>query len=489
MSLLTDPCANYSREGLHVDVSSDKAKIIGKVVAVQGPVVDVKFETQQEVPNVFGLITTYTIDKEEVFLEVAEHLPGNIARCIAIHSTINIPRFAKAYNLGKPIEIPVGDAMYGRLVNVLGHPIDKGGEIKSDETMPIRKAHMGSLINTSEKKEKSFEVLETGLKVIDLLFPLVKGSKTGILGGAGMGKSVLTLEIIQHIVKEHEGSCVFTGIGERIREGNELYLELKHHGVLSKTMMVFGQMNEPPGARFGVAMTGITLAESIQRKNKDVLLFVDNIFRYIQAGAEISTLMGRVPSETGYQPTMMAEASEFHERIRTSQGGGSITSIEAVYVPADDLTDPAVVALFSFLDNVMVLSREKVQQGIYPAVDPLLSSSANLDIDIIGKRHVDIAHEVIRMFQKYEELRRIVLVIGVDELSMADRVTYERARKLQFFLTQPFSVAEAYTGKKGEYVPLDKTLAGCEKIMSGRVDEVPENKFYLIGALDQINNK
>lgn len=462
----------------------ENIKTQGKVVAVQGPVVDIRFETQQDVPNVFGLVTTYTVDNEEVFLEVAEHLPGNIARCISLNSTINVPRYANAYNLGKTIEIPVGDGMYGRLVNVLGQPIDKKGDILTDEKMPIRKGHMGSRVKTDVKKEKESIVLETGLKVMDLLFPLVKGSKTGILGGAGMGKSVLTLEIIQHIVKQHKGSCVFTGIGERIREGNELYLELTAHDVISKTMMVFGQMNEPPGARFGVAMTGITLAESIQRKNQDVLLFVDNIFRYIQAGAEISTLMGRVPSETGYQPTMMAEASEFHERIRSShEGGGSITSIEAVYVPADDLTDPAVVALFSFLDNVMVLSREKVQQGIYPAVDPLLSSSANLDVDIIGKRHVDVAHEVIRIFQKYEELRRIVLVIGIDELSSSDRILYERARKLQYFLTQPFFVAEAYTGKAGEYVTIDQTLSGCEKIVTGRCDSIPEEKFYLIGAL------
>lgn len=464
--------------------NNKKTKITGHVIGVQGPVVDVKFRTQEEVPNVFGLITTRTIDDEEVFLEVAEHAPGNIARCIAINSTINLSRNAEATSLGKTIEIATGDAMYGRLVNVLGEPIDKKGPIEALEKMPIRKTHMGSRINTKEKKSGGFEVMETGLKVIDLLFPLVKGTKTGILGGAGMGKSVLTLEIIQHIVKEHEGSCVFAGVGERIREGNELYHELAFHKVLDKTMMVFGQMNEPPGARFGVAMTGLTLAESIQKKNQDVLFFVDNVFRFIQAGCEISTLMGRVPSETGYQPTMMAEASEFHERIRSSQeGGGSITSIEAVYVPADDLTDPAVVTIFSFLDNVMVLSREKVQQGIYPAVEPLLSSSANLDVDIVGRRHVDIALEAIKLFQKYEELRRIVMVIGIDELSMSDRVIYERAKKLQFFLTQPFVVAESYTGKKGEYVRVDKTLDGCERIMDGRVDQKPEQEFYLIGAL------
>jgi F-type H+-transporting ATPase subunit beta len=343
---------------------------------------------------------------------------------------------------------------------------------------------MGSAVKIRKDKRRSFEVLETGIKVVDLLFPLVKGSKNGILGGAALGKSILTLEIIQHIVKKYQGSCVFVGVGERIREGNELYYELVKHDVLSKTMMVFGQMNEPPGARFGVAMTGITIAESIQRKNQDVLLFVDNIFRFVQAGAEISTLLGRVPSETGYQPTLFSEASEFHERIRSSpEGGGSITAVEAVYVPADDLTDPAVVALFSFLESVLVLSRERIQLGLYPAIDPLLSSCANLDIDIVGRRHFDIAQEAIRIFQRYEELRRIVLVVGIDELSSADRILYERARKLQNFLTQPFFVAEAYTGKKGEYVTAEETLRGCEMIIAGKCDHRQEEEFYLIGAL------
>lgn len=457
---------------------------IGKVVSVQGPVVDVKFSTPEDVPNIFSVVITHTVDKEEVVLEVAEHYPGNIARCIAINSTINLQRNTQAAVEGDSIQIPSGDTLYGRIINVLGHPIDKKGEIESIDRLPIRKANIGSQVKMDEAGCKSFEVLETGIKIIDFLFPLVKGSKTGILGGAALGKSILTLEIIQHIVKKYQGTCVFVGVGERIREGNELYYELSKHDVLSKTMMVFGQMNEPPGARFGVAMTGITMAESMQRKSQDVLLFVDNIFRFVQAGAEISTLLGRVPSETGYQPTLISEASEFHERIRTSkEAGGSITSIEAVYVPADDLTDPAVVALFSFLDSVLVLSRERVQLGLYPAVDPLHSSSANLDIDIVEKRHFEIAQEAIRVFQRYEELRRIVLVIGIDELSAADRIIYERARKLQNFLTQPFFVAEAYTGKKGEYVTLEQTLEGSDRIISGKVDQKPEGDFYLIGAL------
>lgn len=462
----------------------DNAKATGNVISVQGPVVDVKFSRQEDVPNVFSVVTVETVTKEKVILEVAEHLPGNVARCIAINSTINLQRNALARVSGGCIQIPTGESLYARIINILGEPIDQKGDITCKELLPIRKAEMGSRAKIDQESRRSFEVMETGIKIIDLLFPIVKGSKTGILGGAALGKSILTLEIIQHIVKKYRGACVFTGVGERIREGNELYFELSKHDVLSKTMMVFGQMNEPPGARFGVAMTGVTMAESIQRKNQDVLLFVDNIFRYVQAGAEISTLLGRVPSETGYQPTLISEASEFHERIRSHQeGGGSITSIEAVYVPADDLTDPAVVALFSFLDSVLVLSRERVQLGLYPAVDPLLSSCANLDPDIVGKRHFEISQEVIKIFQKYEELRRIVMVIGIDELSAADRTIYNRARRLQNFLTQPFFVAEAYTAKKGQYVNLDQTLEGCEKIISGRVDRKPEGEFYLIGAL------
>jgi F-type H+-transporting ATPase subunit beta len=461
-----------------------EAKVTGRVISVQGPVVDVKFLKPEDVPNIFNMITTRTVGGETIFLEVAEHLQGNIARCISINSTINLQRNEKADVAGASISVPVGDALYGRIINMLGQPIDMKGEFDSIEKAPIRRKEAGSLVKMEQAGHKSFELMETGIKIIDVLFPVVNGSKTGILGGAALGKSILTLEIIQHIVNRYQGSCVFTGVGERIREGNELYFELIKHGVLSKTMLVFGQMNEPPGARFGVAMTGITLAESIQRKNQDVLLFVDNIFRFVQAGAEISTLLGRVPSETGYQPTLISEVSEFHERIRTTVGsGGSMTSFEAVYVPADDLTDPAVVAIFSFLDSIMVLSRERIQLGLYPAIDPLLSSSSNLDIDIVGKRHFDIAQDIIRTFQRYEELRRIVLVIGIDELSAGDRTIYERARKLQNFLTQPFFVAEAYTGKKGEYVTRDQALEGCEKILGGKVDQRGEEEFYLIGPM------
>lgn len=453
-------------------------------MSVQGPVVDVCFDLSEDVPNIYDVIHADAVDGRRITLEVAEHLPNQIARCIAIQSTINLQRYAVATPQGRSIEIPVGDALYTRVINAIGEPLDKEGAVLSNETSPIRRPESGTKVpDFSREKRKSDEVLETGIKIIDLLYPLVKGTKTGILGGAGLGKSVITLEIIYHIVQKHEGSCVFAGIGERLREGNELYYELREHNLHKKTMMVFGQMNDPPGSRYGVAMTGITMAEAIQRQNKDVIFFADNVFRFIQAGAEISTLLGRVPSETGYQPTLIAESSEFHERIRDSQGsGGSITSIEAVYVPADDLTDPAVVAIFTFLNSLMVLSRERVQMGLYPAIDPLQSSSSNLDPDVVGQRHYDVSQEAIRIFQKYEELRRIVMVIGIDELSKADRTIYERARKLQFYLTQPFAVAERYTGKKGEHVAIRQTLDGCEKIITGKMDRLQEQSFYMIGA-------
>ena len=464
---------------------SVKVQTPGKVVSVQGPVVDIRFENAADVPDVYGVVLVKTLDGRQLTLEVAEHLHNNTARCISIQSTLNLQRHAVARSTGGTIEIPVGDALYARVINCLGEPIDQQGPIESKLFSPIRRPESGTHVPDFRKEKiKGDELLETGIKIIDLLYPLVKGTKTGILGGAGLGKSVLMLEIIQHIVQKHQGSCVFAGIGERLREGNELYFDLREHGLHAKTMMTFGQMNDPPGARYSVAFAGITMAEAIQRQNKDVIFFADNVFRFIQAGAEISTLLGRVPSETGYQPTLIAESSEFHERIRDSQGsGGSITSIEAVYVPADDLTDPAVVAIFTFLNSLMVLSRERVQLGLYPAIDPLQSSSTNLDPDIVGQRHYDVSQEVIRTFQKYEELRRIVLVIGIDELSKADRTLYERARKIQNFLTQPFTVAERYTGKKGDHVPVELTLEGCEKIISGKMDKKPEQEFYMIGAL------
>ncbi|MBN1870235.1 MAG: F0F1 ATP synthase subunit beta [Candidatus Omnitrophica bacterium] len=456
----------------------------GHIIAVQGPVVDVQCLSADDVPNIHSVLRTKTVDDREVILEVAEHQAGNIARCISINSTLNLQYKTPVYFHGTSIEIPAGEDLFSRIINVMGEPIDQKGPTTVRETFPIRSIVTKHQVRSVRKGTKQYERFETGIKMIDLLFPLLKGSKTGVLGGAGLGKTVIVLEMIYQMINKHKGTCVFSGVGERVREGNELYHELSVGDILSRMVITFGQMNEPPGARFGAAMTGITIAESLQRKNKDVLLFLDNIYRYIQAGSEISTLLGRVPSETGYQPTLVSEASEFHERIRSDrEEGGSITAIETVYVPADDLTDPAVVAIFSFLDSILVLSRERIQLGLYPAIDPLQSSCSNLDPDIVGQRHYDAAQAAIRMFQKYDELKRVVLVVGVDELSQADRTIYERARKLQNFFTQPFCVAETYTGKKGAYVTIEDTIDGCERIMSGRVDHIPEEKFYMTGVL------
>jgi len=482
MKLLTSKCVNY----LHRDyyMPNKNNKLSGYVLSVQGPVVDVLCTSEEDVPNIYSLLSTKTVDDRTVNLEVAEHKSGNIARCIAINSTLNLQYKSSVYFIGPSISIPTGENLFSRIVNVMGEPIDQAGPVTVTEKIPIRTFKDDQQVRPIQKGPKKRERFETGIKMLDLLFPLLKGSKNGILGGAGLGKTVIVLEMIYQMIKAHDGTCVFAGVGERTREGNELYFECSEGGLLSRMVITLGQMNEPPGARFGAALTGITIAESLQRKNKDVLLFVDNIFRFIQAGAEISTLLGRVPSETGYQPTLISEASEFHERIRSDrEEGGSITAIETVYVPADDLTDPAVVAIFSFLDSILVLSREYIQLGLYPAIDPLLSSCANLDPDVVGQKHYDIAQDAIRTFQKYDELKRIVLVIGIDELSQADRTIYERARKLQFFFTQPFCIAESYTGKKGVYVSIDKTMEGCERIMSGRVDHIPEDKFYMIGEL------
>jgi len=348
--------------------------------------------------------------------------------------------------------------------------------------LPIRRKDIVQDLAFEDAHIGEIEILETGIMIIDLMHPLVKGSKSGILGGAGLGKSVLTLELIHNVVERHQGACIFTGVGERIREGNELYYEIEHANLLEKVGMVFGQMNEPPGARFEAVLTGITMAEHLQAQKQDVLFFVDNVFRFAQAGSEISTLMGRIPSETGYQPTLFSEMGAFQERIR-SRKDSSITALEAIFMPGDDPTDPAVVCIFSYLDSVMVLTRERIQAGLYPAIDPLQSSSAYMDPDIVGQSHFETAEEVLKVFNKYEELKRIVMVIGVEELSKADRSTFERARKLQNFLTQPFSVAEAYSGKKGEYVTTPETVDGCQKILSGDVDDRPAESFYMIEAL------
>lgn len=458
---------------------------IGKVVAVQGPVVDVRFKDIKDLPMLDEIIKVRAFDGRVILLETAEHLADNIARSIALSSTLNLQRNAEAISTGSALEIPADEALFGRIINVTGEAIDKKGKIQARNKRLVKKAAPRPFINPDRLIKGKAEIMETGIKVIDLLFPLVKGSKMGLIGGAGLGKTVLMLELIHNVITKHKGACVFTGAGERIREGNELYFEFKKENLLDKIMFAFGQMNEPPGAKFGVALTGIALAEYLQEKNKDVLFFIDNVYRFVQAGAEISTLLGRVPSETGYQPTLASEVSQFHERIR-SRENGSITAIETVYVPADDLTDPAVVTIFTYLNSIVVLSREQNQFKLYPAVDPLLSSSSNLDPAIVGKEHFDITGEVMKIFTKYKELKKIVPVVGIEELSKTDRILYERARKLQNFLTQPFFVAQSYTGKKGEYVSLADTLEGCGKIISGRMDNVPEERFYLVGNLAQI---
>jgi F-type H+-transporting ATPase subunit beta len=455
----------------------------GKIVAVYGSVVDVAFEAEK-LPIIYEIIRSTTFDESEVILEVVEHREPNICRCIALNFTYGLQRNSVCEATGKTLTVPDGESLYGRVVNVMGQPIDGKGPIDIKKNITIRNHHQAFLEKNilQENDELKFELMETGIKAIDLLSPLVKGSKTGVLGGAGLGKTILILEIIHNIITKHKGTCVFAGVGERIREGNELYYEFMRTGLLERSILVFGQMNESSGARFEAAQTGIAIAESVQRQGKDVLFFMDNVFRFAQAGAELSALLGRIPSETGYQPTLTSEISEFHERIR-SQENSSITSVEAVYVPADDLTDPAVVAIFAHLGSVLVLSREYVQRGLYPAVDPLQTSSGFIDPHVIGKKHFEIAQEAIRHFQKHRDLERIVSIIGKEELSKQERIIFERARKLQNFLTQPFFTGEAYTGMKGTFVPLEETLLGCEKIIAGRVDSWPEEKFYMIGAL------
>ena len=447
----------------------------GKVVAVYGAVVDAQF-SNSSLPGIHEVIKTYNFDGMEIILEVIEHREPNICRCIALTSTFGLVRNSSCTSTGKALCVPSGERLYGRVVNVLGEPIDGKGSIAEGEMIPIHEARGRTKEGSSISAELriKFEIMETGIKVIDLLFPLVKGSKTGILGGAALGKTILILEIIHNIITKHKGTCVFTGVGERIREGNELYYEFLRTGLLERSILVFGQMNEFSGARFEVAHTGITIAESIQKLGRDVLFFMDNVFRFAQAGAELSTLLGRVPSETGYQSTLFSEISDFHERIR-SQENASISAVEAVYVPADDLTDPAVVAIFTHLDSIVVLSRDYIQRGLYPAVDPVQSSSGFIDPAIVGKRHFDVAQEVSRYFQRFQELQRIVSIIGKEELSKQERTIYERARKLQNFFTQPFFTAELYTGINGCYVPVEETIAACEKIVSGRQDALPED--------------
>ena len=459
------------------------ANNIGKITQIIGAVLDIKF-TEGNLPEINDAIKVPTRDGKELVVEVSQHLGDDTVRCIAMGSTDGLVRGMDAIATGAPISVPVGENTLGRMFNVLGNPIDEIDPPTGVETWPIhRKAP------AFEEQATSQEMLETGIKVVDLLCPYQKGGKIGLFGGAGVGKTVLIQELIHNIATEHGGYSVFTGVGERTREGNDLYYEMKESGVIDKTTMVFGQMNEPPGARMRVALTGLTMAEYFRDKGgKDVLLFIDNIFRFTQAGSEVSALLGRMPSAVGYQPTLATEMGALQERI-TSTKKGSITSVQAVYVPADDLTDPAPATTFAHLDATTVLSRNIASMGIYPAVDPLESTSRILTPDIVGKEHYEVARAVQSILQRYNELQDIIAILGMDELSDEDKLTVSRARKIQRFLSQPFSVAEAFTGMQGKYVPLKETIRGFKEIIEGKHDDLPESAFLFAGTIDEVIEK
>ena len=454
----------------------------GKVVQVIGPVVDVKFE--DKLPDIYNALAVSLDDGREIVLEAMQHVGSDIVRCVAMSLTDGLVRGAEVRDTGGPITVPVGPATLGRLVNVLGKAIDDGGEVQGQEYWPIhRKAP------SFEEQRPAGEVLETGIKVIDLLLPYSRGGKVGLFGGAGVGKTVLIMELIRNIAYEHGGYSVFAGVGERTREGNDLWNEMKDSGVIDKTAMVFGQMNEPPGARLRVGLTGLTLAEYFRDKEgQDVLLFIDNIFRFTQAGSEVSALLGRMPSAVGYQPTLQTEMGQLQERI-TSTTKGSITSVQAIYVPADDPTDPAPATTFAHLDATTYLSRSISELGIYPAVDPLESSSRILDPQILGEEHYRVAREVQGVLQRYKELQDIIAILGMDELSDEDKLVVSRARKIQRFLSQPFHVAEVFTGTPGAYVPLKDTVRSFREILDGKHDNLPEAAFYMVGAIEEAVKK
>ena len=455
-------------------------KNIGKITQIIGAVLDIKFQ-DSELPEINSAINITRSNGECLVVEVAQHLGDDTVRCIAMGPTDGLVRGMDAEATGVPISVPVGENTLGRMFNVLGDPIDNKPAPKVQKHMPIhRKAP------NFEEQSTSTEMLETGIKVVDLLCPYQKGGKIGLFGGAGVGKTVLIQELIRNIATEHGGYSVFTGVGERTREGNDLYYEMKESGVIEKTTMVFGQMNEPPGARMRVGLTGLTMAEYFRDEGgKDVLLFIDNIFRFTQAGSEVSALLGRMPSAVGYQPTLQTEMGALQERI-TSTKNGSITSVQAVYVPADDLTDPAPATTFAHLDATTVLSRAIVELGIYPAVDPLESTSRILDPRIVGEEHYNVARAVQEILQKYKELQDIIAILGMDELSEDDKLIVSRARKIQRFLSQPFFVAGQFTGLEGRYVPINETIQGFKEIIEGKYDEIPESYFLNCGNIDDV---
>ena len=457
-------------------------KHIGKVIQVTGPVLDIRFP-EGELP---ALLNAIEIDNhgEKLIVEVAQQTGDHTVRCIAMKSTDGLVRGTDAVDTGKPITVPVGEACLGRVFNLLGETVDDQGSVTTEEQWPIHRE-----APAYEEQVPATEILETGIKVVDLICPYAKGGKIGLFGGAGVGKTVLIMELIHNVATAHGGLSVFTGVGERTREGNDLYNEMKESGVIDKTALVYGQMNEPPGARMRVGLSGLTMAEYFRDvKNQDVLLFIDNIFRFTQAGSEVSALLGRMPSAVGYQPTLATEMGALQERI-TSTRKGSITSVQAVYVPADDLTDPAPATTFTHLDATTVLSREIASQGIYPAVDPLDSTSRILTPEIVGKEHYEIARAVQQVLQRYKELQDIIAIMGMEELSEEDKKAVNRARKVQRYLSQSFSVAEQFTGMPGTYVPLKETLRGFRMILDGECDEIPESCFLFAGTIDEVFEK
>jgi F-type H+-transporting ATPase subunit beta len=459
----------------------ETAPNIGTVVTVLGPVIDVRFD-EGSIPPIHNALRVET--ENELWLEVFRHMGGHVVRCIALHATEGLSCGTKVRDTGAPIRVPVGRGTLGRVMDVMGHPIDDGGPIRAEKTMSIH-----SLPPTLEQQVPVRQIYETGIKVIDLLAPYAKGGKIGLFGGAGVGKTVLILELIHNIASHHGGLSVFAGVGERSREGSDLITEMRESGVIEKTVLAFGQMNEPPGSRMRVALTGLTMAEYFRdEEGQDVLLFIDNIFRFVQAGSEISAMLGRMPSAVGYQPTLATEMGLLQERI-TSTATGSITSIQAIYVPADDLSDPAPATTFSHLDATTVLSREIMEMGIYPAVNPIESTSRILEPDIVGEDHYRVARRVVETLSRYRELQDIIAILGMDELSEEDKTIVYRARKLQKFLSQPLFVAQAFTGQPGRFVPLDASIESFRAVVNGEADDLPEAAFYMVGDLDEVRQR
>jgi len=455
------------------------AQATGRVVQIFGGVVDVEFPANA-MPEIFEAINIPLDDGETLVLEVQKHLGNNLLRTVAMDSTDGLQRGRPAYGTGAPIMVPVGEVTLGRVFNVLGKPVDGKGPVNADQFLPIHR-----LAPPFSEQSTRVEVFETGVKVIDLIAPFTKGGKTGIFGGAGVGKTVIIMELIRSIATVHQGNSVFAGVGERTREGTQLYREMLESGVMKDTVMVFGQMNEPPGVRLRVALSALSMAEYFRDAGRDVLLFIDNIFRFSMSGSEVSALLGRMPSAVGYQPTLATEMGELQERI-TSTRGGSITSMQAVYVPADDYSDPAPVATFTHLDATIALERAIAEKGIYPAVDPLASTSRILDPNIVGNDHYNTAREVQRVLQRYKDLQDIIAILGVDELSEDDKLIVSRARKIERFFSQPMYVAQQFTGREGRYVPLRDTVSGFREILDGKHDDVPEQAFIMAGAIDEV---